>query len=784
MKYSVKQNPKSGLSCSGFTFFIFLFLTGCTTNPDVDPQHTSWLDYGGGPDQSKYVAMSDITKENVNRMEQAWFYSTEDENNYLFNPVIVDTMMFVMGKNSSLISLHAETGEEIWIHANLSGGARRGVNYWESVDGSDKRLLFFINNYIQAIDAVTGESILSFGDNGLVDLKKGLTPRDPSTVSRAQPVTPGKVYENLLITGSAPGEGYLSAPGHVRAYDVVTGDLVWTFHTVPQPGEYGYDTWPAEAYRYIGGTNVWGEISVDNKRGIVYLPVGSPTYDYYGGDRHGANLFGSSIVALDAGTGERLWHFQLVHHDLFDYDPTAAPQLITVNHEGKSIDAVAVAGKNGFLFVFDRVSGEPLWPIEERPVPQSTVPGEEAWPTQPYPTVVSPFARQSITSDDISPYLLTDEEREEWTTLIDSLEALGRTDLYVPLSEQYPTLSPLGAQGGANLGHTAANPVEGIVYVYSMNYPSVYDPLISVLPPEPAGDNSENMNTPFSDGSNRNAMIEAVENGRSIYELLCMICHSPDRTGNEIVPTLAGVETRINFDAFRQLMSTGRGEMPAFPQLNEQDMAAVFSFLGGNPDGTVVELPDGPVVASGGAPGGQLVRRVENSGGSPDYGTPYPVESGAPERRFISDGWGLGHAAVFRPPWSTITAYDLNDGSIKWQKPIGVDLQAAQEGANDTGMPAALRKGMIVTSTGIVFATAKDGRVYAFDADNGEELWSAELPRGTEALPSMYEINGRSYLVINATAGISWGNGQMNSELRELRPLSQGGYVVYSLPKN
>lgn len=269
--------------------------------------------------------------------------------------------------------------------------------------------MFTLEDTLQAIDARTGKSILSFGKNGVVDLRVGLG-RDPTTIRRVSSNTPGRIFENLLLLGSSPGEGYFSAPGHIRAYDVVTGELVWTFHTVPQPGEIGYETWPKDAWRYVGGVNVWGEITLDAKRGIAYFPVGSPTYDYYGADRHGANLFSDCLLALDARTGKRLWHFQMVHHDLWDYDPTAAPQLITVRKDGKTIDAVAQATKQGFVFVFDRVTGEPVWPIEERPVPKSDVPGELAWPTQPFSTL-EPTARQVVEPDDLTPYLISDAER-------------------------------------------------------------------------------------------------------------------------------------------------------------------------------------------------------------------------------------------------------------------------------------------------------------------------------------------------------------------------------------
>ena len=246
---------------------------------------------------------------------------------------------------------------------------------------------------------------MSFGTNGVVDLRAGSTAAIRSSIGNIQSSIPGEVFENLVIVGSATGEGYMSPPGDIRAYDVVTGQLVWTFHTVPRPGEFGYDTWPKDAWKYIGGVNNWGEMTIDTRRGIVYVPLGSPTYDFYGADRVGSNLFGTSIVALDARTGRRLWHFQFVHHDLWDLDPSAAPQLTTIRHNGRTRDVVVVGAKTPWLYVFDRVTGEPIWPIEERPVPKSDMPGEQSWPTQPYPTNPPPHARQSFGVEDISPYL-------------------------------------------------------------------------------------------------------------------------------------------------------------------------------------------------------------------------------------------------------------------------------------------------------------------------------------------------------------------------------------------
>ena len=318
--------------------------------------------------------------------------------------------MYVVGKDDGIYALDAATGKQIWAHP-VEGGqpTNRGFNHWISKDGKDQRLIFAVDGYLQELDMKTGELITSFGNQGKVDLREGLD-RDPASVTEVQSGTPGRVFEDLLILGSAPGEAYGSPPGDIRAYDVHSGKMVWIFHTVPRPGEFGYDTFPPDAWKRVGGNNAWGEISLDEKRGIAYFPLGSPTYDLYGADRTGTDLYGDCLLALDARTGKRVWYFQVVHHDLWDYDPTAAPKLLTVMHDGKKVDVVALATKFGFLYVFDRVTGKPLWPIEERPVPKSDMPNEVSWPTQPVPTAPPPFARQKFTVDDINPYLDPEEK--------------------------------------------------------------------------------------------------------------------------------------------------------------------------------------------------------------------------------------------------------------------------------------------------------------------------------------------------------------------------------------
>ena len=420
-----------------------------------------WWDYGGGPASSKFVPLDQIKKSNVAKLEVAWFYPHGTTG---FNPVIVEDVMYVLGRNNSLIALDATTGKEIWIHEGLSGIITRGVNYWQSEDGKDRRLLFSINGYLQAIDARTGKSILTFGNNGIVDLREGLR-RAEGTDRRVQSRTPGKIWKNLLIMGSAAGEAWVTPPGDIRAYDVVTGKRVWQFHTVPEPGEFGYDTWPKEAYKYVGGANNWGEMSIDEERGIVYVPTGSATYDFYGADRHGDEPVRELHPRARHAHRQAAVALPDVHHDLWDLDNVSAPQLITVQHKGKRVDAVAHAGKTGFLYVFNRVTGEPLWPIEERPVPKSDVPGEQAWPTQPFPTVLPPFAKMDFTVDDVNPWLLSPEQYETMKARV----AKARNEGPFTPPAFIDTISMPGNQGGSNWGTTAANPKKGIVYVVNVN---------------------------------------------------------------------------------------------------------------------------------------------------------------------------------------------------------------------------------------------------------------------------------------------------------------------------
>src|SRR6201994_752638 len=423
------------------------FLPLLTIARAQDDPHASWRAYGGAEDGAQYSSLKQVNRGNVIQLKPMWTASTGDDAAYAFNPLVIGDTLFVLAEKDQILALDAATGRQKWshsIHAKTPLLTNRGLTYWQSKDGSDARLIFAADNAIEEIDARTGKSMDAFGKEGRVDLREGLG-RDPQSLAVVQSYNPGRVFENLVIFGSATNEEYRSGPGDIRAYDVVTGRLVWTFHTVPHPGEIGYETWPKDAWKTVGGANAWSGLSLDTKRGIVFVPTASPKYNFYGADRPGANLFGDSLLALDARTGKRLWHFQMVHHDIWDYDNSTAPQLLTVQHNGKAVDVVAEANKEGWVWVFHRETGEPLWPIEERPVPKSDMPGEHAWPTQPFPTKPPAFGRQKFTADDINPFL----PEEQRATLKDRVLSARNEGIYTPPGFR-DTISMPGNRGGSN----------------------------------------------------------------------------------------------------------------------------------------------------------------------------------------------------------------------------------------------------------------------------------------------------------------------------------------------
>jgi len=585
---------------------LILALIASVTGAAQSPRQ--WRDYAGGPDSSRFVAARHISKQNVTQLQVAWTYPDGDTD---FNPLVVRDVIYTRARPNKLVAIDAATGAMRWISPEIRGFTVRGVNYWESADGKDRRLLLTAQNLLRAFDATTGQPIAGFGKDGVVDLREGLD-RDPKTVEQ-QSRLPGKIFDHLIILGSATNQEYASAPGDIRAFDVRSGAHVWSFRTIPRKGEFGADTWPENARAVVGGANAWAEMSVDAARGIVYVPTGSAKHNFFGGYRRGNNLFSDSLLALDARTGKRLWHFQTVHHDIWDLDNNSAPQLTTITHESRKVDIVAIASKTGYRYVFDRVSGKPIWPIEERPVPQnSTVPGQYLSPTQPFPTKPEPFSRQSFTVADLNPYMLSDEQRAQFRERILKARNDGP---FTPIGFDEVVHMP-GNQGGSNWGSTASSPGDGRVYVIGFNIPTI----IRLLKP----------------GETR-----------------------PARAG--------GVREAI-------------------------------------------------------------------------------VKEGYP----TTDGFGL-FPTIVKPPYTTITAYDLNTGAIAWQKGLGDDLRLLAQGITGTGSAATVKGGLIVTGAGLLFATAADRKVHVYDTSDGRELATLPLGGPTSGGPSMYEHGGRQYLLVTAS---------------------------------
>jgi quinoprotein glucose dehydrogenase len=651
------------------------------------PKFNTWHAYLGGADSSQYSSLDQINRKNVAQLQVAWTYPVGDTRTYRFNPVIVDGVMYVLAKNMSLVALDAATGKEIWTHENQGAIGDRGINYWESTDRSDRRLLFINAGFLTAVDAGTGKTIESFGDKGKVDVRLGLN-RDITGVRPLQTGNPGRVFENLIVISlPAGGANYISNPGDTHAYDVRTGKLVWTFHSVPEKGDVGAETWPEAALATGGGVHNWSELTVDEARGVVYIPFGTARFDFYGGNRIGNNLFGNSIVALDARTGKRLWHFQAVHHDLWDYDFPQAPKLLTIRHDGRNVDVIAQASKQGYLYVLDRVTGKPIWPIEEKPVPQTDVPGEVTSPTQPIPTAPPPFARQSFTEKDINPYLTADEQ----AALRELLKNSRNEGVFTPPSMKGSIEMP-GHNGGANWGSSAINPSKGTFYIASKELPTF---LRIVSPGAPTGRGGRG-------GARGNAPAPG----------------GPESGGARIVRN------------------------PGYAPLG--------------PPPTPPPPPPAPALIPG-APAGFVA-----------YNSPYD----------FMNNFANGMSAI-GPPWSQLTAYDLNTGKILWRVPDG-EMPGLPGGKTEQGSYAP-RGGITATAGGLLFVgTSSDRKLRAYDQDTGKVLWSMDVPAAVEGVASVYEVGGREYVVfcVGGGAGLFAPRG-----VGITTPAGPAQYMALALPK-
>lgn len=707
---------------------ILLPIASCSTpSAEEDQKFMQWTRYEAEPGASSFSALDQITRSNVDQLEVAWIYETPGAAR--MNPVIIDTVMYVYGDDGAVVALHAATGEEIWSHRNEypASSRLRGIVYWESDDRSDRRLFHTSGSYwLVAVDAVSGSPIPSFGEDGKVDLRQGMGD-DLNQVTRATSSTPGVIFDDLLIVGSSPGEGYIASPGHIRAFNVVTGELEWVFHTLPKPGEYGYDTWPEGRSEIGGGANAWGGLSVDDERGIVYVPLGSANYDFYGIDRHGENLFASSLVALDARTGERIWHFQTIHHDLWDYDLSATPVLMTIIHEGQEVDIVTLATKMGMIFTFNRETGEPIWPIEERPVPPSEIPGEEAWPTQPFPTKPAPFVPIDFDiENDLNPHL-NEADRD---SLVEMVEAMRWEGIYTPPSTDKVLQVP-GNRGGANWGSTAADPRNGTFFVLSYNMPSVIE-----LVPIVAGETGTGT-SPY-------------DRGQNLYRAQCQLCHGADRRGAGGALSLVGVTDRLARNEYEEVVRNGRGQMPGFRTLSEEQSQWIYMFLS-NPDRALV--PDQPLTSEEVPQTSDIL-----------YQSAW---------RHILDSKGL---PIIKPPWFRLTAYDMNKGELIWQVPVGYTPHLVEQGFTDTGSSVFLKGGPAATAGDLIFMSTEDA-IRAYDMEDGAELWSHDLPSMGRGKPSVYEVDGRQFVVVSASNIQRWGQ-SLQADFENTTPQ----YMAFTLP--
>ncbi len=688
-------------------FATIIAFSQCTSD-DSNDQYKKWTNYGGTKDAARYSSLDQITTENVNQLQVAWEYHTGDasENSQIqCQPIVVDSILYATSPKLDLIALHVATGKEIWRFnpfevlggENSWAGTNRGVTYFQ--EGAIRRILFTAGNFLMSVDALTGKPDLYFGDKGKVDLQIGLSENENDEFLLVSN-TPGIVYQDKIIMGMRVSEGLDAAPGYVRAYNIKTGKQEWVFHTIPKEGEFGYDTWDEQYIDKIGGANNWSGVSLDEERGIVYVPTGSATYDFWGGFRKGDNLFANSLIALNANTGERIWHYQIVHHDVWDRDIPSTPNLVTINKDGKKIDAVAQITKHGYVFVFDRVTGEPVFPIEEKVIVKTEMDGDENSVTQPVPSLPEPIMRQFIGEKDL--LSLTPELAAETKEMIKGVEY---GDMWLAPSEKRPFILFPGFDGGGEWGGAAVDPESGIMYVNSSEMPW----LIEMIPNEAAG------------------LKKGEISGKSIYANNCANCHGADRKGNtSAFPTLLGLNQKYSEEEVHKILRNGRGGMPAFRHLPQVERDALVNFL-------LEKTVKG--------------EKKELSGGKEKLISPYLMNG---YRRFLTKE---GYPGI-NPPWGTLNALDLNTGKILWKTVLGEFPELTAKGIPQTGREG--YGGPVVTKGGVVFIGATEDEMFrAFDKKTGKVLWETKLPAGGHATPAVYEWKGKQYVVIACGGGKS-----------------------------
>ncbi|GAB2515071.1 outer membrane protein assembly factor BamB family protein [Spirosoma aerophilum] len=718
------------------------------------PPNDDWPTYGGNNAGNRYSKLNQINTQNVKSLKLAWSYNTGDNKDATqrgmdiqCQPIVVKGVLYGTSPRLKLFAVDAATGKQHWQFdpfADPDAKPRfhpmRGVMYWE--EGNDKRVLYTVGSFLYAINADTGKPVESFGKQGKVDLHEGLG--DKETIGHdvanlsIRVTTPGVIYKDLLITGSAVSEGGDAPPGYIRAFNVRTGKLAWVFHTIPLPGEYGYETWAKDSYKKLGGANCWAGMVLDEKRGVVYAGTGSPSVDFYGGAREGQNLFANCVIALNATTGKRIWHFQTVHHDLWDRDLPCPPNLVTVKHNGpdgrpRFVEAVAQATKDGYVFVFDRDTGKPLFPVKEIPVMTSPVlPGEKPWPTQPVPTKPAPFVRQELTENEI-----TTRTPEAHAYVLDRYRNSRHGSKYMPPSIEGTLYYGFG--GGAEWGGNAADP-DGILY--------------------------QNANTMLWWLKMRDVRAQtggvALTRGQSLFNTNCAVCHAAgEKSGGsnqtaQAYPNLTDVDKRLTKEQVASILVTGRGRMPSFGHLPADDREAIVRYL--------FKLDTKPRSTSAVASNDQhssVVNTPTPEGEDFPYTPPY-LNNGNTQFR------GQDNYPAIKPPWGTLNAINLNTGEYLWQVPLGEYPELTKQGIPPTGTEN--HGGPIVTAGGLIFIAATyDEKLRAFDKKTGKIVWEYTLPAGGFATPITYMVNGKQYIVI-AAGGTRYG-------------LKSGGsYVAFALP--
>lgn len=714
------------------TLFSALLFTACQQH---DTQHTDyggWQKAHGNSDGNKYSSLTQIDTSNVQQLQVAWEFHTGDADTAAHsqiqcNPIMVDGIVYGTSPQLKLFAIDASNGLLKWMyspfdtiteekkgHFNLNNN--RGVTYWS--DGDDKRIFYAAGPYMHALDARSGKLISSFGTDGKIDLHNGLEMEGIQDLFVTTTSAPS-VYKNLLLTGTRVSEGMDAAPGDIRAYDAKTGKIVWQFHTIPRPGEAGHETWEdSSAWKTTGGANNWMGMTIDQERGIAFIPIGSASMDFYGGKRHGSNLYADCMLALDAATGKHLWHFQYIHHDTWDWDPSSAPVLLTVTHDGKKIDAVAQTTKTGFVFLFNRETGNPLFPIVETPVDTVTdLAGEKLWPTQPIPQKPAAFVRQSLTEKELNTYL----SQAEYDSVKKLLQTVHTGRMFTPQSKAGTIIFP-GFDGGAEWGGPAADPETGVLYVNANQMAWILQ---------------------MFDTDHSKAKENFGQAGLRLYKQNCMACHGPERKGSGNYPSIVDVSHKYDRRSFVDFINAGRRMMPSFKHLSEQDKQAIASF--------VLTLKNE-----------QLQNYKPHLTALDSFRMlPYQISG---YNKFITKS-GLPGLA---PPWGVLNAIDLNTGEYLWKTVLGEDSVFKARGVKESGTEN--YGGPVVTKGGLLFiAATKDAMFRAFNKRTGKLLWQTKLPAAGFATPATYEAGGKQYIVI------ACGGGKLGTQ-------SGDSYVAFALP--